>query len=66
MEPEKLDGDWAWITWNDLAKEDNQYRPLFLPLQNLLLTYNIEIIKLRNTIFHLVQIKIKSSFATYG
>ncbi|KAG2187938.1 hypothetical protein INT44_000688, partial [Umbelopsis vinacea] len=38
MEPEKLDGDWAWITWNDLAKEDSQYRPLFLPLQNLLLT----------------------------
>jgi 8-oxo-dGTP diphosphatase len=38
MEPEKLDGDWAWITWNDLTKEDSQYRPLFVPLQNLLLT----------------------------
>jgi 8-oxo-dGTP diphosphatase len=38
MEPEKLDGDWAWITWNDLIKENSEYRPLFLPLQNLLAT----------------------------
>jgi 8-oxo-dGTP diphosphatase len=38
MEPHKLDGDWAWITWEELVKGNDQIRPLFTPLQNLLTT----------------------------
>jgi len=38
MEPEKLDGDWAWVTWDDLINDQSTFRPLFLPLQNLMAT----------------------------
>lgn len=38
MEPHKLDGDWAWITWEELLKGGDQIQPLFIPLQSLLAT----------------------------
>ncbi|KAG2173815.1 hypothetical protein INT43_005235 [Umbelopsis isabellina] len=38
MEPHKLDGDWAWITWEELLNGGDQIRPLFIPLQNVLAT----------------------------
>ncbi|KAI8394017.1 NUDIX hydrolase domain-like protein [Radiomyces spectabilis] len=31
MEPEKLEGDWKWVTWNELL----QTKPLFAPLASL-------------------------------
>ncbi|KAI8144292.1 NUDIX hydrolase domain-like protein [Fennellomyces sp. T-0311] len=32
MEPHKLDGDWQWVSFEDIE----QYTPLFIPLANLL------------------------------
>ncbi|KAG0176136.1 Nudix hydrolase 15, mitochondrial [Apophysomyces sp. BC1021] len=30
MEPEKLEGEWLWVSWNDIQ----QYKPLFTPIVN--------------------------------
>ncbi|KAF7720887.1 Nudix hydrolase 15, mitochondrial, partial [Apophysomyces ossiformis] len=32
MEPEKLEGEWEWVSWKDI----HQYKPLFTPIQHFL------------------------------